>query len=212
MFFAAVFVVLILLYIFDTTLFQNQSGAMLVFVTLFYVFLTYELVRATQDSKLIPFIDVRFIVISKLDAAFLDRYGGIVRQTEKFRTLKAMDQTSFNKNVVFVKIENLGEANAVDTRLEVCFDRKNLGEVTCGSRKTIEFGTLKKGESAIDYLDEYQTPTQEDYFKVSKCTVEYKDINRKFTNDDPMENDFSKSAPFDLFNDDVLIHFTTEGS
>ncbi len=186
-----------------------HSNFTLVVVTIFYVFFTYEMLRITRESKNLPYINIEFFFVNNLENDFFKNNELQIRQTERFRELKKEFQSTqeLKKNILFVKAENLGTVNAVEVIFKVAYEKRNLGEVSEQKRK-IEFGTMKPADIFIDIVEDYQTPSAEDYFKIKYCTVEYNDICGKFAKEKVIKDDFSSSIAKNL--DDVSVGFISE--
>lgn len=183
--------------------FKKYSELVLIVVTAVYVFLTYELLLSAREARVLPYINLEFILVDKFDSKFLDRYSSRIKKSEKFDTLQKeyiSNPDTFNKNIIFVKVENIGQTNAIDLDANVIYDKKNLGKEITGASQKTEFGTLKKGYFALDIVEVYDNPTSNDYFRIKKCESTLTDVNSKCMKEAPRSQNFSKTISAEYFN------------
>ncbi len=74
--------------------------------------------------------------------------------------------------------------------------------------KKVDFGILQKGQSFIDILEIYQSPTTSDYFRMKKCTAKFKDIHSQQLQDAPISLDFSKTARVTVIHPEAVLIFS----
>ncbi len=189
--------------------FNTYANSVLVIVTAIYAYLTYELLLSTRQGRSMPYVNVEFILVNKLDDDFLKKNSSFLRPTEKLNKLREdLKRTEYKMNAVFVKVENISETIAVDVNFETNYAKRSLSDETHATTKTISFGELKKGESIVDIVDIFELPSENDYFKIRYCTVEFNDINGRYVKDKPMKNDFSSSAKVTNLLDGIGLAFT----
>lgn len=196
--------------VFFSDKFVNYTELILVVVTMFYVFFTYEILMSTRESRPKPYIDIKFIGVSKLNEKFLKNRARLIRPNEKFLHLSKEYNTkteSFNKNIIFVIVDNWSGVDAVDIVFHITYDKKNFGIVTSDTSMNVELGNLKKGEKTIYIVDVYESPTQEDYFKIKDCWVKFNDVNGKWAKEKPAKEDFSNTATMENLDSGVSIIF-----
>lgn len=189
------------------TVFQTYSNQLIILTTLVYVYLTYEILRQTRQSRELPYINVLFLLSSKLDNNFLENYKELVISDRVKQLIEHFKQTSpSSKDMVFVLVENIGGANAIEVQLELKYGKKNFGEDSEQS-KTMNFGTIKKGEKIMEFVDFFDNPSKEDSFKVKKCTTIFNTVSSKYSTDSPKKNDVTGSLSFKNDSEKVIINF-----
>ena len=158
------FVIIILFFIIfiSNDIFNNYSDKIIALTTVTYAYLTYEILRTAQQGKTIPYIDVSFIMTSRLDKNFLDNYPGLIKNERVETLIKHFEQESpAPKNLVFLQAENIGETNAIDIGIDLKWKKKNIKE-TKENDKTLNFNTLKANDKSILLIDVYDSPSKED--------------------------------------------------
>ncbi len=195
-----ILIALTCLTIFAPGIVNATSNSWLVVVTIIYAYLTYEILVSTRQSRNIPHIYVEFAVVSKIEP-FVTEQASFLKRTEKFNQLQQDSaRADYDADVVFVKVQNIGEITAVEVCLKIKYERKNFGDTTT-IEKDIPFGILKKDEISVALIDVFQSPAEADYLKIVDGWVEYNDINGQHLNDGPMWDNFAQSAKVNLSSD-----------
>jgi len=195
--FAAALLILVIAGITSPKIFQQEySGLFLVGVTLFYAYFTYEILRSTRMNRVLPHISIDYIVVSKIDSDALQDYIPYIDPTEKFIQVKKdlSLEGATSKDIIFVKLENVGDSVAIDVEFEIQYSKKNLGEEQAHQSKKISFRDLKRGQIAVGMLEVYDNPSTNDYFDIEKCLVKFNDVSRRYSKEGAMMHDFSKQV------------------
>ena len=116
------------------------------------------------------------------------------------------DTEAFNRNMVFIKIENIGEADATALELIGNYKKTTYGETQNRSLDR-PYKRLKKGKSLVDIIEEYQTPNENDYFELNKCIIKFTDVKGNFNKDKKIKTDFSNFNDPIIHNTEVKVQF-----
>ena len=210
--FVLAILILVILVVWWSDLFQKYSGLITLLTTITYVYLTYEILRNTIQGKDMPFINVEFIIASKIDEGFLAKYSPkrTERLEKEIEELARDDQSP--KNFVFVRIENIGDTNAIATNLNLEIGRRSMTEETSGQRKHIELGVIKTQNSRVELIEVFDNPGKDDYVKVEGCNTNFSTVNSKLSSDGSVSNDLSSSVYSTNYDDGVVIVFKNSGN
>lgn len=206
----AVIILAILVFsvIFFPEKFNSYANGILVIVTAVYAYLTYEILLSTRQSRILPYVNVEFILVSKLDESFIKQNGAFLRRTDRLNKLQQdLARPEYKMNAVLVKVENISETTAVNVSVKTAYQKQSLSEII-NSDKQIAFGTLKKGESAIDIVEVFEAPSNSDYFRLRDGIIEFTDINGQYEKDPLKKNVFSNTAKTNNFHEDIDVVFS----
>jgi hypothetical protein len=95
--------------------------------------------------------------------------------------------------MVFAKVQNLGNANAMSVNVKFDYDKYNLRNIDTISKEK-RFGTIKKDDTAILALDLIENVSSDDYLHLKKCRVSYVDINSRSSGDSPVLKTVTKDV------------------
>ncbi len=190
----AVIVVIIIFYVLPQGLIDRYSGLLLVLVTMFYAYFTYLLLITTKTNIPKPCIDAQFILKNKLEPEFIERYGPYLREDDRFKRVeKEAQESGFNKDLVFLKVKNLGTAMALDVILNIEYEFSNGGNYNF-RKNPLKLGNIEKdGNENIKLVEVYESPDSQDSFNLKKCILNFHDITSK------QEGEASKES--DIFSD-----------
>jgi hypothetical protein len=123
--FASFFFLIIYIGLKIPTLFDSNSNLIIALITLTYAYLTYEILRNTREQKLLPYLNVELIAFSDFSNIPKELLS-LMRETSKASDLSGGEDGS--KNIILVKVENLGQTTAVDTVLVLKYAKNNLAQ------------------------------------------------------------------------------------
>jgi len=180
--------------IYHSTEFQTYGLLINILTTIAFIWLTYETLLAAVEGKQLPYVDVHFIIASKVDEIFKEKYPQL-KETEKVKKIIEDSQKSDNNtnNYVFARIENIGEATGIEVKLDIRYQKKSLGEISEG-QKLFEFGTLRSGDNIVELVEFFEFPVEEDYIKINECRAEYNNVKDKHSANSPKKQDFAKNV------------------
>ncbi len=207
-FFIAVIVFLALFGYLAPTHFASYSPQISILSTLVYVYLTYEILRRTRQSQTLPYINVKFILTSKIDDDFLKNHQDLVINERVKKIIENFKKTEPDlKDLVFVVVENIGDTNAIEVKLNIKYSRRSFSQ---DSEQSIlfNFGTLKTSEIRMELVDCFDTPTKNDSFKVNKCETSFNTVNRKYSVENPKKSDVSELVTSKNYDEGVNINFS----
>jgi len=196
---------LVCLDLFVPEFFLNHGTMITSVTTLVYVYLTYEILRTSRDTKGTPYINPTFILSSKIDEPFLKTCPEL-RNTGRLKQIVKDSKGKGAKNYIFIKVQNIGDANSIDTKVELEYAKKNLGELST-QRKIFEFGTLNKGASIVEVVDFFDEPGAADYLQIKKCSTEYNTVNGKYVYDRARKTNHAQNVRSQNFDDLVTVTF-----
>ena len=195
---------LIFLGLFKEELFDKYSDLMSVLSTLAFIWLTYETLRQTIQSETVPYINVKFLLASYIDENTFKTHGGLMmdsRIKQFIEDFKKADPSK--KDLVFVKVENLGEMTAIDVRLNFEYVKHNFSS-TNKQTQSIDVGVLRGHESQIKFIDSFEAPAKGDNFKIQKFQTFDNTIQRKSVSDGNRCNKISNITS-ETIDDNVTI-------
>lgn len=182
-------------------LYNKYSGLALVLVTMIYVYLTFELLVSTRATRSLPIINLEFVLTDKLSPEFIEEYSSYIIKSEDFNnSLSEYTKNSelFNKQLIFIKVENIGQTNILDLGIHIKYLKDSLSTKRESSRD-IEFGILKVGAISLALVEVYDNPSSNDSFRLLTCESHLTDGNGKNMKEAPRYQDFSKTAISDSF-------------
>lgn len=191
---------------FAQTYFNSISNPLLVLINTLYLYLTYELLRNTQQNQPKPYIVVEYILTNKVDSEFFEKYGPYIKRTEKYAKLEEDMKGDFKMNAVFVKVENIGETNAVNVRLEAEYEKRSYSDTATHS-KTLDFGIVQKGQTILDLVDIFESPSNADYFALKKSLVRFRNIAEQYADEKGHSEDFATTAQVKYINQEIVLGF-----
>lgn len=200
-------VTLITFYIINLTEITKYGDLINALFTATFVYLTYRTLKHTIHSEILPYINVKFILTSKLDESFIERYP-MLKIDEQVRSLinPSTNGEILNKNLVFVWVENLGEQTAIEVALDIDYIQTSWDRPT-NKGLTIHCGTLKRGDTYMTLIDKYDSPRKNDIFEVAKVITKFTTVGAKTFGDDPKKNNFSKDTVSENYDEGVSILF-----
>jgi hypothetical protein len=205
-FFVAAFISLTFFGIAYSSQFQNYSALANSLITLVYVGLTYKILELNKQIRQLPHINPSFIITSKVDEEFISKYPELKQAKKIKQILEEATSSPIEKNYVFVRVENIGEATGIETKLKLKFIKKNIEERETKERD-IEFGTIKKNEIKIESLDVFESPSKEDYLQIKDCITEYSTVISKHFEDEPSSDEHAKNVSAIYADDLIKISF-----
>ncbi len=176
----AVITVIIIFCVLSKESIDRYSGLLLVLVTMFYAYFTYLLLITTKTNITKPFIDTQVILKSKLEPEFIEKYGVYLREDDRFKRIeKEAQDVSFNKDLVFIKVKNMGTAIALDVILDIEYEFSNGGIYNIRNNP-LKLGNIEKDRNEnIKLVEVYENPHPEDFFNLKKCILNFHDITSK---------------------------------
>ncbi|HYD92733.1 MAG TPA: hypothetical protein VEA37_14755, partial [Flavobacterium sp.] len=133
-------------------------------------------------------MNVVFLLASTIDDKFVDEHPDL-RINAQVKKVIANSATN-SSDVVLMLVENIGETNAIEVKVDVDYKKRNLGS-TSDLQRTMKFGTLKINQKSIELIEVFDQPAGEDYFKIKKCLTEYSTVNDKYSDDGSTKVDAS---------------------
>jgi hypothetical protein len=208
--FGGIFIIL-LVFLSNPEGFTGISNLILALVNIAYIHLTYELLRTTQQSRNIPYIDVNFIVVRGLNKDFLDKYGDKIRLSESYlqlqNELSTTDEKTANKDIVFVIIKNIGSSHAVEVSLDLSYEKRSIGKAGKITPDCNVFGNLGENEYSLDLIEVFENASSSDHLKLLNCTVKYFDVHSRQAGELPKTLEYLKSAKLAYFDKSTLVKF-----
>jgi len=200
-------IILIFVSVYKNDFFTKNSDLLSILSTLTFIYLTYETLRQTRQSETLPHVSVRFILASKVDENFTRNNKGLVLNQQVKRLLDDFKKDDpVKKDLVFIKVENVGETTAIEVRVDLDYSTQAYGK-DHKQNISIPFGVLKKDETVIELVDSFEVPTKNDFFKIEKCITVFNTVSRKNAADGLKRNDVSKTLSFENSDEDVSIIF-----
>ena len=199
--------ILIAFAFFKPTFYQNFGSLVLSIVTIAYVVITYELVRITRENRPASFVAPEIIVISELDNVFLEQYSQYLSKDTRFKHIQkqsAQNNNQLGKNIVFLKAENVGDANSVEVSAAIVYKRETPLTGTGRVERSFNFGTIKKGDYRIEILEVYDNPSINDIFHLERCITTFNDVAGKKVQEKPHLEDSSTAIQFKADNGVVI--------
>lgn len=187
--------------------FKLYSNQISILSTLIYVYLTYEILRETRQGITLPYINVKFILSSKLDDDFLKSHQELVisdRVRQLIEDFKKPDPS--RKDLVFAMVENIGETTAIEVKLDLGYDKQVLGQDS-SQDITLSFGTLKMNQSCMELVDYFDTPGKNDFFKIKRSETLFNTVGRKHSSDGPRKNSALENLTYKNADDGLVISF-----
>lgn len=154
------------------TLMQANSNTILVIVTGVYVYLTYKLLQRTELNPITPHIRTTFVIVNTFESPLLTGAGVTVRNDDKIKAAK--ENSDPTKELVFLKVENVGKGTALYPKIELEYEKKDFDNSE-KVNKEISLDPIKEEESVCVLLEVYQNASKSAYFKPLKREVEYHD-------------------------------------
>lgn len=187
--------------------FSKYSGLLTTLTTLMFIFLTYETIRQMRQSEVSPYINIKFILSSKLDESFITKYSELVR-SEQVQNLVTdfQKEDPTKKNLVFVQVENIGGIPAIDVEMSLDYNM-HFFQQDSGRQIKKNFGTLKPGECRMELVDCFDVPSNNDFFEVNDCKVFFNTISRKQHADGPKKNDVNQVIVSQNHDANVIVVF-----
>lgn len=201
------FIAVIVLNIINPSWLNSYANGLLVLITGIYAFLTYEILMSTREAKNAPYLSVDLLVMSKIPDDFTDKNREALQVDELFKRLKAEQKSGndFDKNLVFVRVKNIGECNAIDIKIALEYKKQNLAKSDNINPDDREFGALEKRHSYLYLLEVFDAPVGSDYLQIKKFKLEYGDIGNKHNKGSVYRENFSRSISSSNLDDDVTV-------
>lgn len=197
------------LFLLAPTKLLNSNDAITSITNIIYIFLTFELLRSTRQTVPLPYLGVKFLAVSDIEE-YIENNIQQIKLSQTLDHLRANITNGERKNCVFAILQNLGEVQAIDIRLNVIYKKFSLGE-SKQSTFSMSLGNLKKEESIIVLLEVFDGATNADYILLQECDSDYHCVQKKLAN----ERSISKKLSIDdqgAYDDSVVIKFQASTS
>ncbi len=206
---------LILTIVLNFTVPENQlpkyTNLILVLVTMFYAYFTFLMLIISKTYRPLPYIDAEFIITNKLTPEFIEKYGIFLREDDRFKIIEnEAKNPGFNKNIVFLKVTNIGSGVALDVVFRIKYQFNNIADYR-DLERPLTFGNIEKeGGYSIKLVDVYNNPNSDtDYFKLGKCILEFNDICNKQSEEGGYKTDLLQEIKA-IIEEGVSINFSRE--
>jgi hypothetical protein len=187
----------------DPNKFLKYSSSITIGVTTIYVYLTYEILRKTRAYRSIPHIDLEHILVSNLTSDYLQPFDNAINKNKTYIDLKQELNTegARPKDIILVKLENLGKAVATNLEVTIRYDKRNLEEERKGLEKKICIANFRQDQKHIEIVEVFNSPSASDYFKINSCVAIFHDINGQQAHEASTKEIISK--PFSFHRDET---------
>lgn len=158
----------------------KYSNLFLVGITALYAYLTYELLRITRANKASPYIKLELIFVSKLDSDFFKKYESSIDHAEDYLQVKRDfdNGTANDRNVVFLRAQNMGNGIAIGTEISIKFDKKaSLDDVHKDLSKQLHLADLQEGDVTTRLFCVFDRASSNDFLEIRKAEVSFQDIS-----------------------------------
>ena len=178
---------------FNPMVLSSNSSVLLIAVTSIYVYLTYEVVRATQSGRPMPNLSVEYLLVENSDSPLIKDKLQDIESSAKYKEFLESESTDPKAQAaVFLKIQNNGATDAINNSFDIVLEQNSLNEKIKIEKPNVKFRDLRKGEQILFLLAVYKKPTKKDSLSIKKLKVTYTDVSGKHNNSKPITENFTK--------------------